>query len=331
MGSVTQITQYLFDKDPRGCLTRLCLYHYLKNALDTSCGFNKGLINEFIDDSLQFQHWQTNQANFIYQLSQLFDDFVGDQVVEHEAISFLPKTSRQVLSLQTETDFTQLIERKLLENEIKDFSIVCHNSKQKLALSLLHSGGVKAEVFTPRAKIENGALELLEPISRLYYNSSMDLDPEYNQKLSLNGLQTLFFRKIGDRYVGRTVHGHLFKIVSQLDTQHFSTYQDGFYAIKEIEKHFIEASSDPYYQELVEILEKAYHILHSGRGDAPQFAPKALAKGREALQTIYPKDKLLLLLVTNIEYLLRPQQKRVHSSKILQEEKHWQKAKPLPS
>jgi hypothetical protein len=334
MGSVTQITQFLFDRDPRSCLTHLSLYHYLKNSMDIGRSYDVELIQEFIDDCLRFEHWQKHSDELISDLNELTQNMVQMKVIAAASVEGLPCTSTQHIALKNTADFEAMVRLYIANHHAKESHFLNLDRGRILGLSLLGDGDLLAEVFRPEARIESGKLRLMAPMTCLRYDRQMDLRTDCKQKLSLNGLQTLFFRRTEGAFHGRTVQAHLFKMVGNLETVHFSTYRDGFMALKEIERHFIEPTSDPYYQELVDSLEQAYHLLHNKRPEGAHFASKIIGKGREALQTIYPKDKLLLLLVTNIEYLLRPQQNQVNSGRQShvspQEPKPWHKAKPLP-
>ena len=334
MGSVTQITQFLYERDPRSCLAHLSLYHYLKNSMDVGRSYDLELIQEFIDDCLRFEHWQKHSDELLFELTQLSEQMIKLKVISESSLGQLPQTSTQFVELKNERDFSAMVNDHVSRHHPKESHQIQLPKNRILALSLLDEGNLLAEIYRPAARIESGRLRLMSPMTQLHYDRQMDLKQDCRQKLSLNGLQTLFFRKAEGSFLGRTVQAHLFKMVGNLDTLHFSTYRDGFMALKEVERHFIEPTSDPYYQELVDSLEQAYHLLHNNRPEGPAYASKIIGKGREALQTIYPKDKLLLLLVTNIEYLLRPKEKQVHSpSKVqrsLEEPKPWHKAKPLP-
>ena len=331
MGSVTQITQFLYQQDPRSKLGQLCLYHYLKNSVDLSRPFDDKLVADFFRDCLRFQQWRQDFLVLKSEISQFAESAIQAGLSEAELMVGIPQTSMQQIDFENTQDFEGLlIEQLASKSNVKDVHIFDHGVGDKLVLQLLQSGGLLAEVYQPRALIENGQLELLAPETSLEYDSKMELVEKKKQRLALNKLQTLCFQRISPKFYGRTLQGHLYQSVGQFETDHISSHKEAFMRLKEIERHFIEPTSDPYYQELVDALEKTYHQLHNGNREAFDFAPRALNKGREALQTIYPKDKLLLLLVTNIEYLLRPRKKPVNSGQKSQENSSWQKIKPLP-
>ena len=57
-----------------------------------------------------------------------------------------------------------------------------------------------------------------------------------------------------------------------------------------------------FYQELVELIEQSSHAMESGHAEAHGMAQQALKRGKLALQNIFVNDKLLRLLVTNLEF-----------------------------
>ena len=90
--------------------------------------------------------------------------------------------------------------------------------------------------------------------------------------------------------------------------------QDLFYSLKRLEKHFINAQSDPFYQEVVAHLEKAHKNLAHPNPDTIMAADKALTKGRLVLRNVFPNDRLLQILVTHLEYGIT--QTRANNEKI---------------
>ena len=74
-------------------------------------------------------------------------------------------------------------------------------------------------------------------------------------------------------------------------------------------RHFIDAQSDPDYQEIVTKLERANRLLSNPTLDNVMVAEKALNRGRMYLKNAFPNDRLLGLLVTHLDYGLSQKRK----------------------
>jgi hypothetical protein len=77
-------------------------------------------------------------------------------------------------------------------------------------------------------------------------------------------------------------------------------FPDLSFVLKKLERCFIRPGSDPYYRELTANLERANRSL--GSELEILHAEKALQKGALALRNAFPNDRLLLHLVTQLDY-----------------------------
>lgn len=329
MASVTQITQYLYQTDPQKSLVRLTLYHYLKNACDLSITFSSTLSIHFFDHCLGFLYWQEKQQALASELWHIIEELHSHGLTDDALEKYHWLKSVQVIAIQHEVERQKILESYFYQStQDQKHRIVNFSNNQHLVMSLLASGGLRAQVFSPFFHIRQGRLIPLTAISDLEYTSYMELMPGRLQHLNLDNVRSAHFFLEESIYSGRVLHGHHFQTAGSIQTQEISAFQDIFYALKSLEKYFIDRKSDPFYNELIDQLEKAYHLLSSNNAYGFQIGPTILKKGQIALRNIFQKDKLLLLLVTNIEYMLNAHQ--APKSQPESRPQLWQKAKPLP-
>ena len=72
--------------------------------------------------------------------------------------------------------------------------------------------------------------------------------------------------------------------------------------IKNLEAHYVHLQSDPDYQNMIALLEKSIHLVDSHVEHSLEIAHINLKKGQMALDHLFPNDKQLQLLITNLEY-----------------------------
>lgn len=329
MANVTQISQYLFRKDPQKTLVRLSFYHFLKNASESSKIVNFQFFQEFVERCFNFPYWQERQTQFQQEFTPLIQELQelpGIEISEEQK-SIL--NNLQVISIRTSREFEIILKTHLKElSALEQHKLIITESNHFLALSLLSSGGIKVRLFQPICRVINGKLVPIDSISELEYTSYMELMPGQNQRLQVNELKTAqFFMEDGICH-GKMIQGYHFQNGGTVETQSLGAVPELYHGIKALERYFINPSSDPFYRELVDQLEKVYHLLNENNSVGLQMAPPLLKKGKEALRNIFQKDKLLLLLVNNIDYMLN--RNSISRQPVQGSSNQWQNVKPLP-
>jgi hypothetical protein len=112
---------------------------------------------------------------------------------------------------------------------------------------------------------------------------------------------------------GMIVRGHTFQKFETFIRASLVETPELFTALKKIERHFIEAQSDPYYQELVTRLERANQMVAQANAEGLLKAERALNRGRMSLKSIFPNDRLLSLLVTHLDYGISQRRGQIHA------------------
>lgn len=313
MASVSQFAQHLLRLDPQRNSARLTMFNYFKHVVDPNSPFTPGVVQQFYSRVMQFDQWQ-NDAQTLSDtaradLVSFLRGHAQDDEIELWRYLRHPDTM-QVVPLKIYQDLEELA---LTEHEPRQKSgdkvrCVKISDLQTLVLILSPTGTLEAKVYPNLAMITGAKLKLVSPVSHLYYTSSLELMPHVRQLLEGSLLTQHCFEVTTEGVQGLITRGATFQKFETFIRAKLSETQDLFLCLKKVEKHFINPQSDPFYQELVGRLERANRIVNNRNADNLEEADRALNKGRSALRTIFPNDRLLTLLITHLEYGLQTRQ-----------------------
>jgi hypothetical protein len=306
MSSVTHLTQYLLRVEPAKNMARLALYNYLKVFTEGSTPLTADVLNRFFAYILNFQFWPSNTKLLGESIKQDLLTFSQNARLDFELEQIYFPHQRQVLRLEQDADFIKLVEKreKQLASPDDRLKIIPISELQTLALSLKKAGRLEVRVYGRGCWILNGNLELLEPMSELNYSSGLELLPHFPQLLECPLATTARFQVVESGTQGVMVRGHLLQKYETLNGGAVHSKSELLYVLKRIERHFIDPLTDPYYRELVNQLDRAAQQAKNPQPEAQKLASATLQKGKNALKQIFPNDKQLTVLVTNLEYSL---------------------------
>lgn len=308
--TVNHFAQFLLKKGPRQNPVRLAAYHFFKNFFELDRPLGTDLLNAFYRQCLQFNYWQAEKSKLnelsladLYEFSHHFELDLGlDQ--------FTPVTEWQVITPESEEIFVQCLNRQLSKGSQSQQRkhIINFSSSESLCLQLFENGNLRVQVFPHLLCLKDGQVSPLGPRTSLEYNSFMDLSSKCDQLLHTGAMDMVRFRAEGNYLQGIITSGHTFNKRELLDG-HLSDFPALFFRLKSLEKHFIRPQSDPYYHEVVALLEKAVRTSQEQVPGHRDMARKALKQGQLALKGLFPEDKLIHLLCTRLEAkVLEPSQ-----------------------
>ncbi len=289
------------------------MFNYFKHVIDPNAPFTPGLVQGFYSRVMQFDQWQNDaQALSETARSDLVSFLRGHaQEDEIELWRYLRHPdSIQVVPLKVYQDLEELA---LSEHEPRQKSgdkvrCVKVSDLQTLVLILSPTGTLEAKVYPNMALVSGPKLKLVAPVTHLYYTSALELMPHVRQLLEGSLMTQHCFEITTEGVQGLITRGATFQKFETFIRAKLSETQDLFMSLKKVEKHFINPQSDPFYQELVGRLERANRMVNNPRAENLEEADRALNRGRSALRTIFPNDRLLTLLVTHLEYGLQTRQ-----------------------
>lgn len=311
MMNVTGLAQHILTLEPAKNAARLCFYHFLKNLCEANEPVTRNLLNKFYARALLFAHWQENKNELFSEvqacLKRYLTAFPGDD--EH-TIAELTQAWRsqdlQVVPLETQNNLLAIVYRSL-EREIgpqEQFRVLPDGDDRAVAVVLTADKTIRVTVYPPYAKIFDGEISPLCSDFTLNYGSDLLLSGGSLQQLDVGNHTAVRFRFTPEGCKGVFIRGYTFQKYAAMEGGSLHRHPILFYPLKRIEQYFINRKTDPMYVELTGILEKAAELLNQGHPEGVKFGTQALERGKLALEQIFPDDKLVRLLINNLEKTL---------------------------
>lgn len=168
-----------------------------------------------------------------------------------------------------------------------------------------------------------GDLEPLNPLVQLHYTPRLDL--EFQKVHYVEVAPTIFarFMILGTGMTGNLIRGYTFQKAEEFKGGGVNQYAQVYYAIKRLEQLFVDRKSDPMYQELTKVLEKAVELVNMRHPESVTFAQAALERGESALENIFINDNMIRLLTQTLRSSLQNSRNAVPSRQSAQSEIPW--------
>ena len=305
MSHVTALAQHILTLEPDKDAARLCFYHYLKNLCEAVEPVNSDLLNRFYSRALTFQYWQENKLHLFNETASIlhhFQETTGEILPIHEAYRPEDLQVVPVESLKT----LELVVNKFLERTSSPYDQFRAFQEGEKVVSIVLQGdrSLRVNVFPKTLAIREGELVPLCQDFALYYTSDLQIHHMTTQQLEIGPHTSTRFHLTPDGIQGVIVRGYTFQKYSTMDGGGLHRFPMLFYPLKRLEQFFVNRKSDPMYIELTGLLEKALELMNSEHPEGSKFAEAALERGRLALEHIFPDDKLVRLLINNLEKTL---------------------------
>ena len=305
MIKVGHFTQYLLKRSAtQNEVVKLSLINFLKNFESPNAPLTHQVLNHYIDWTMQFEYWRQNKKHIetflLTHLTHFLSDFSHnislDKVTQH--------LQRQIVVLEKLEDIQYIVQQRFK----KDFQqkvqhkIILLDSQRILSVLLVPNQGLWVEIHRPIAALRQGQLELLQPMTQLKYDQHFDLSANSSQYFEFETHSVCkFVHQAEGQTNGIVLSGHHFKKTDVLSGP-MSKNSHLFFALKNIEKHYIDSSSDPFYFEISSEVEKSMQLLSAGHAESLVHAKQVLKKAKLAVKHVFSHDDLLKLNVANLEY-----------------------------
>lgn len=306
MSSVTKLTHFLTKLDPQKSIYRQVFLNYLKVYSEPQIILDSALVNNFFSFIINYPYWQSQTQQLGESIQQDLDKFLKENNTSLDSSKILYPHLHQLVSLDFNQDFEFLLRQKeepsLDSGDRQKVTLI--SESQGLIATLRKRGGLEIRVFNRLAKIQDGKLTLWGPVTDLKYTMDLELVADQIQVIECPMTTSACFKITEQGCQGVLVRSHLLQKFENLTLGHLNQHSELFYGLKRIEKHYINPHSDPYYKDLVAQLERVEHLLKQNHPEGRRLAPSLLQKSKAALKNIFPNDKLLTILVTNVEFSL---------------------------
>lgn len=230
----------------------------------------------------------------------------------------------QIINIDSEQEFFSALEAWYAKNgsvRILPFQ----DRRYALALKLKQDGCLEVFIHSSVFVIEKGTLTPLPPLTRLFYTPEFDLDTSRTHYI-YHPPRVLFKVKFFNE-TNLEVYKMKFPSCVKTETLHIKKLEDHpelYSQLKMAENHFIKPKSDFSYQKLIQSLQNCYQLLLVNHPQAIQEAQTGLKEARQALKNYYSNDRLLFLLITNIEYHLHQKTKKTTDRLLIEKDPFMQ-------
>ena len=302
MATVSQLAQFLLTQNPQQNVPRLAFYHYVKNFLDLQSELKISDLAQFYNHALGYHYWRDNKTALGETVKQDLDLFGGRHNMGFDLGQVRHAHEIQLFDLKFQRDLENIVKRHLeaTSDDADRIRILPLSESEALSLCLRSNGRLSVKTYSNVVALIDGDLQPIGPSTHLEYDSFLELDGKYEQTITTSLMNSVRFRVLNGNASGAIIRGYTFnKTENLLGT--ITQYPDLFYALKKLERFYVNGQSDPFYHELIATLERGLQWLKSGHPDAPQAARTVLRKGQMALKNIFPNDRLILVLVREIE------------------------------
>ena len=303
---INQVAQRLLNRDPQANTARLAFYHFLKNFCPLDQEFTAETLDRFYDFAMLFQQWRSNPAELGTIVAEDLKVVAGmDLTGVFE--NGLHAHQIQWLDIEQDRDFENLLEAesKLLKDRGEKVRLIQLSKSEVLRLRVHDATGqIRAEVKPRLGFIDGSHIRLVRPNTQLVYNMDLELSAQDIQVLRVSPMKFARFTAKDGIFEASILQGASFSRIEA----HNCTLEEApelFWALKRIEKHFINPITDSSYLILIEEVEAALAALKKFHPNREVIASRALKRAVLYMENIFPNDKALKTLVSQLQYQLR--------------------------
>jgi hypothetical protein len=302
---VLSLARHILSLNPAKDAARLCFQQYLNNLAPAQSRITADLLNRFFKRALSFSHWQANKAELFREVGQILAHFQETTGLTLQLAGMLEPQDIQVVPVENMKSLEVIVTRHIEQTlgALEQFRLLREGEDKLIAITMKQDQSLTISTYTKIAHLMNGELRPLTDDFTLNYTPHLQLAPGHIQEIEVGPHTAARFHESQDGIRGLIVRGYTFQKYAVMEGGSLNRHPVLFYPLKRLEQFFINRKTDPAYMELTSLLEKAIDMLklHSGERETEIFARAALERGRLALEYIYREDRMIRLLLDNIE------------------------------
>lgn len=307
MATLHQFKTYLKQRTSGEMIPLLLNYIHCFYPL-TGQDFKAQIIENFYLSLLHSLHYRSIHTSASHTLLDEIQPFFRKHLIEAEFMEIKAILPPQIVPIEKSQDRLSALEIWHKKHNSPQDSIhvmPIHNEDSMLVLALKPDGRLRIFVHGPAFILRQGELTPLSPLSRLLYNRQFELEHSKNQIIFYPPDRFCCFEIHSFRTECRTYNIKDFSKIKSMAVKNIKDDEDLFFHIKKIEHYYIKPKSDSFYKDLIQSLQSCYQLLIANHPQAVDSAKKHIPSARRALRDFYPGDRLLLLLIANIEFRLK--------------------------
>ena len=299
--------KFLYEQKPQTNQALLAFYNYIRVFTDLDAPFLPETVFSFYIKALTFEHWQQNALELSQFTSNALFRFLGPDMNGKAWANLKRPEHIQILKIKSHRDQLEII-KQYLHREKPNIPTQIFADKNNIAHAILSlpQGRIQVRSFDDNAYIHNGQVIPLVQDRRLDYDKNLELIPNIRQQLQISNFITAHFTVRDDMIVGDYIRGYTFQSFQRIELHGFHQDSNILYALKKIERFFIDRSTEPLYVELVQVLEQTIEFLKRDLNGSLELGKKAYVRGQNALENIFVDDKMLEILLNEIHSFIQP-------------------------
>jgi len=303
MKTLSQLAHFISTTRSQKEIPAWALFGFLKALGNPSEAVTPQIINHFFLDSLHHPQWQAQCAFLEDSTFQLLEEFSKAAGMPPEAFSGLLELGRlQVITVEDPAEFYKLIrnyeQRTLREGE--NVRVLPDGEERMVSLRLTAKQELCVRSYNRSFIINDGQLEPLSAEQQLHYSSDLDLMRDMVHWVRTGQQSTLRFRLESGGVKAWITSGAHYKITESFTAPSVMAESKIFFPVKRLERFYIHRSTDPFYLQTLENLEKAVELLRNESPEAAHFARAAFERGQSALENVFLDDKALYRLLREL-------------------------------
>ncbi len=256
--------------------------------------------------TLDYTHWHQHRDEFAQTLIPALEEMTDLKSIRW------PDTL-QSFEVEQMSDLLEIVDSYLTRilQAGEKFRLIIDQDKRVLAVILSPDQKIKVRLFDKKVVIRKGLIEPLKKFQVLHYNQNLELEGKTLHCFELAPFVTVQFRIYQSVLDGAIHRGYLLQKIHDLTGQELTYTPKLFYSIKRIEQYFIQRNSDPFYIQATETLEKAIETAKiRGNFDSPEYMD-LLGQSNSLLEHVFTGDKLLTLLIRDLQHTLQQRDRSV--------------------
>lgn len=300
------LARHMLRFQPNKDAARLCFYHFLIHHCEPTETITPQLLENFSRWALMFEHWRQNpnRMQLLQEVQYALHHFAETYQLDIGFKNMTMPDRWQVIAVDNPIDCLKIFEKRFSED--KKSRLLAFDTNRFLLLNLRADNGLTVTLLNNLMVInKQGDLEPLNTLCQLHY--APDLSLEFQKVQYVEVAPNVYGRFM---ILGQGVHGHLIRGYVLQKAEEFRggsvhSHSALYYAIKKMEQQFVDRKTDPTYQELTQILEKAVELLNVGHPEAVKFAQASLERGEMALESLFPNDNMIRLLTQTLRSVIQ--------------------------
>jgi hypothetical protein len=302
MLQVSELQKTLVKNNVNSSQGRQCLFNYLCSFCDREELILPETIDRFFQACFDFIHWQQNPQELSRAVKEGLK-LCGVDLNESKWSGFRWPETYQVIDVIQTDDTKELIEQYLKDyyQNGQQFRVIKESSRKFLIFILDHQNNLTVKMFDSKFMIHKGRLEPLKKDNSLFFNSSLELQPDLDQKMELSPYLYSRFKIRENKVSGGMIRGYMFQKYQEFKSTPLNELPRLFYSLKRIEQFAVHRDTDAFYQGLISELETHSKNLRQIDPDSIKIFPDLLVRAQNAFEYVYLNDRLLGLMIKELQ------------------------------